>query len=124
MTRPGGYDPFEHADALGIRVEWGRPRTANGLWVPDANLIILKKGMRVLLERSVLAHEIGHAALGHRDTTPRNERRADAFAARNLITLPQLAYAADQSRDPGQWCIDLAVTPHILETYLAQCQAA
>jgi Zn-dependent peptidase ImmA (M78 family) len=74
--------------------------------------------MRRLLERSVLAHELGHVCLGHRDSTPRNERQADRFAARHLIRPGDISRAAQQSPDPGAWCVELDVTPHILETYL------
>jgi hypothetical protein len=110
MTYPGGYDPYEHADRLNIEVVYGTLRTANGL--------ILQPRMRRLLERSVLAHELGHVCLGHRESTPRNERQADRFAARHLIRPGDITRVAQQSPDPGAWCVELDVTPHILETYL------
>jgi Zn-dependent peptidase ImmA (M78 family) len=118
MTYPGGYDPYEHADRLNIEVVYGTLRTANGLWLPDRRTIILQPRMRRLLERSVLAHELGHVCLGHRESTPRNERQADRYAARHLIRPGDIARAAQQSPDPGAWCVELDVTPHILETYL------
>jgi Zn-dependent peptidase ImmA (M78 family) len=118
MTTLGGYDPYAHAERLGIAVVEGRLRHANGLWVPEKRLIILKAGMRRLLERSVLAHELGHVCLGHQDDSPRNERQADRFAARHLITDDLLRQAVKQSPDPAQWCHELDVTPHILNTYL------
>lgn len=118
MTRRGAYDPYEHADRMGIPVIQGRLRTANGLWIPEERVIVLRPGMRRLLERSTLAHELGHAALGHRDDRPRHERQADIYAARHLIDPHHLADVARGHPDPGQWCTELDVTPRILETYL------
>jgi len=118
MTQTGGYDPYAHAERLGIAVVEGRLRTANGMWIPERRTIVLKRGMRRLLERSVLAHELGHVCLGHSDDSPRNERQADRFAARHLISEDELREAVRLSPDPGQWCVDLEVTPHILDTYL------
>jgi Zn-dependent peptidase ImmA (M78 family) len=118
MTTRGAYDPYEHADRLGIPVVHGRLRADNGMWIPEERVIVLRRGMRRLLERSVLAHEIGHAALGHRDDRPRHERQADIFAARHLIDPARLADVAADHPDPGYWCIELDVTPQILETYL------
>jgi Zn-dependent peptidase ImmA (M78 family) len=79
------YDPFEHADALGIKVLHRPIRTANGLWLPDHNTIVIKTGLRRILERSTLAHEIGHAELGHVDDCRKHERQADRYAAAHLI---------------------------------------
>jgi Zn-dependent peptidase ImmA (M78 family) len=120
MTTRGPYDPYEHADRLGIPVIHGRLRSDNGMWIPAERVIILRRGMRRLLERSTLAHELGHAALGHQDDRPRHERQADIFAARHLIDPRQLASVARDHPDPGYWCTELDVTPHILETYLRE----
>ena len=118
--RPAGtYDPYEHADRLGIPVLHGRLRSANGLWLPDERVIILRRGLRAWHERQTLTHELGHVCLGHCDTSPRVERLADRWAARKLIAPDHLAEVARVHRDPAQWCIELDVTPHMLETYLA-----
>ncbi|MEF2979046.1 ImmA/IrrE family metallo-endopeptidase [Subtercola sp. YIM 133946] len=113
------YDPFEHADRLNIEVVFGRLRTAHGLWIPERRTIILKRGMRALHERSILAHELGHVCLGHDDSTPRNEFLADRWAARHLIAPDHLAAIARVHTDQAQWCLELDVTPHMLETYLS-----
>jgi Zn-dependent peptidase ImmA (M78 family) len=118
MTFRGAYDPYEHADRLGIPVVYGRLRTDNGMWIPAERAIVLRRGMRRLLERSTLAHELGHAVLGHLDDRPRHERQADIYAARHLIDPNHLADIARSHPDPGHWCTELDVTPHILETYL------
>jgi hypothetical protein len=124
MTSSGAYDPFEHADRLGIDIVYGRLRSTHGLWIPEQRTIILKTGMRALHERSILAHELGHVCLGHRESNSRNEFLADRWAARKLIAPSQLADIARVHHDKGQWCLELEVTPHILETYLALPQHA
>lgn len=114
----GGYDPFEHADRLGITVSYGRVRSAFGLWLPTERTILLKPRMRVVLERSVLAHELGHAVLGHPDDRPRFEFAADKYAARRLIQHDHLRDLARQTPDHAMWAAELQVTPHLLSIYL------
>lgn len=123
MTQSGAYDPFEHADRLGVDVVFGRLRSTDGLWIPERRTIILKRGMRALHERSILAHELGHVCLGHTESNTRNEFLADRWAARKLIAADHLAEVAQIYTDPGQWCIELSVTPHMLETYLQHSTA-
>ncbi|GAA3730565.1 hypothetical protein GCM10022239_03920 [Leifsonia bigeumensis] len=118
------YDPHEHADALGIRVEYQRLRTANGLWLPDYRTIILQPRMRRIIERSVLAHELGHVCLGHRESSPRNELRADRWAVRHLITPEALERVALFSGDPGEWCHELGVSADLIERAVLDRRAA
>lgn len=82
----GGYCPYAHAEHLGIKLVYRRLEKSNGLWVPEHRAIFLQPGMRAAHERSVLAHEIGHAKLGHehRDN-PKHELQAHLYAARRLI---------------------------------------
>ncbi len=117
MTGLGDYDPFEHAERLGVEVVYGRIRSTNALWVPERRTIIMKRGLRRLVERSALAHELGHVCLGHRDDRPRHEILADRWAAQHLITPKRLAEVMAETEDPGTWCVELDVTPHMLETY-------
>lgn len=112
------YDPHEHAHQLGINVVYRKLRTANGLWIPDIRTIFLQSRMRAIHERSVLAHEIGHVCLGHRDTTPRNEKLADRWAARHLIDVDELKRAAQSTEDLGSWCHELNVSADILDRFL------
>ena len=124
MITKGEYDPYEHAARLGIAVEYHGLRTANGMWIPEERTILLKRGMRVLLERSVLAHELAHAELGHMDDSPAHERQADLLAARRLIKPERLKEVAASSSDQGEWCLALEVTPRILSTYLEHMNVA
>ena len=85
QTSPTPRDPYEHAEQLGITVIHRPIRTATGFWIPDHNLIVLRTGMRRVHDRSTLAHELAHAALGHVESTPKTEHQADRLAARNMI---------------------------------------
>jgi hypothetical protein len=123
LSSRGAYDPFEHAERLGVDVVYGRIRSANALWVPERRTVIMKRGLRRLVERSALAHELGHVCLGHRDDRPRHEFLADRWAARHLIAPDHLAEVMAISDDPGAWCVELDVTPHMLETYFKLAQS-
>lgn len=121
MTKPGEYDPFEHAERLGIQIVYRRLTTTNGLWVPDLNAIFLQPRMRAVHERSTLAHELGHACLGHRQSTPKHERQADIFAARHLIDPAKLQQVQHISSDPNVWANEVGVTLPLLETFFKIC---
>lgn len=118
-TSPAPRDPYEHAEALGIEVIHGTLRTATGLWLPERNLIVIRKGMRRVHDRSTLAHEIAHAELGHRWSTPKHEVQADRRAAQNLID-PDVFWAA------ARWCdsIDEIALECDVSTKLARAFAA
>lgn len=116
---PSSYDPFAHADRLGIRVIFGRLRTANGLWLPDHRTIFIKEGMRAVHTRVALAHEIGHAELGHEDDRPKHERQADLYAARHLVDPVRLRELAAWTNDAFRIAQELGVTQRILHAYKA-----
>lgn len=112
------YDPWTHANQLGINVIERSIRTANGFWIPDHNLIVLKTGMKARHKRSVLAHEIGHADLGHRDDRPKHEVQANRYAAERLIDHDQLLQLGGWIDNPHHLAIELEVTHQILRIYL------
>lgn len=113
------YDPYEHAAQLGIRVEHQNLRTANGLWIPDHSLILIRSGMRAVHDRSTLAHELGHVHFAHRDDRPKHEVQADRYAAGNLINL-------DECRDILLWsdhdfyrsALELNVSTRLLRVFV------
>lgn len=116
--RGHGYDPWDHAERLGIEVVTRPLRTAHGLWVPEHRTILVHSRLRVAAQRVVLSHEIGHADLGHEDDRPKHERQADVYAARNLI-------CPDELDDLYKWCPDeqrlvteLGVTTRMFRAYV------
>lgn len=122
------YDPYEHAERLGLTIEHQQLRTGYGLYIPQSSLILLRPRMKVATERSVLAHEIQHHLQAHRRVTGlwsvRQERAADRGAALELILPHRLEEVQSWSSDPREWAIELGVTGDILLAYLRTKGAA
>jgi hypothetical protein len=111
------YDPFAHAEDLGIQIHYRRLRTANGLWIPEFRAIMLQPGMRAIHERSILSHEIAHALLGHRDGRPKHEVLADRLAADNLIDQDEIAALLTWTDDIPKVCLELGVSMKLFRVY-------
>ncbi len=110
------------ARAHGLRViEKAGPHL--GGYDPRSATVRLAPGLSARTAGSVLAHEIGHAALGHTPTADpgarrRQERRADEWAARRLIT-PEAYAAAERIRGghPPSLAFELGVTVELVLAY-------
>lgn len=116
------YDPWEHADQLGIPIYRHPLRTAPGMWLPDQRAIIIRPRLRGFEERSVLAHEIVHAEwndpAGHNGKA---ERRAHRIAAERLIDRRELnALGQLYGHIDDRLCHELGVTREILTAALRQ----
>ena len=119
------YNPFQHAEELGLQVEYQTLRTAFGLYVPGRDLILLRPRMKLATERCILAHEIDHYL--HRDRrvngiySLRQERRADEGAALRLIP-------DDRWNDVRRWThnlVDAAIELQVtLDIALARTRVA
>lgn len=120
QTHPRGrrYDPWEHADHLGIEVVVRRLRTAHGRWFPEYNQILISDRLRASDQRLVLSHEIGHGVLQHLDDRPKYEKQADQFAARNLIAPEELADLYEWCRDEQRIVAELGVTTRLFRAYV------
>ena len=119
-TTPRGraYDPWEHADSLGIEVVVRRLRTAHGWWFPDYGQILISDRLRARDQRLVLSHELGHGALMHPDDRPKHEKQADQFAARNLICPDELADLYEWCPDEQRIVAELGVTTTLFRAYV------
>lgn len=111
------YNPYDHADALGITVIHRPIRTANGMWLHDHNLIVLKTGMRVLHDRTTLAHELAHATLGHRGSTPKNELAADRYAGELLVDPREVEQTISGVSDLPSLALELQVSERVLRAW-------
>lgn len=117
------YDPYRHADSLGIWVHYGSvPDSDDGYYDDERQLIVLRHNLGRRLERCVLAHEVAHAV--RRDISSplclirkRQELAADELAASWLVDDKELRCSVAVSNDPGRWCLDLDITPRILNAY-------
>jgi Zn-dependent peptidase ImmA (M78 family) len=112
-----GYDPYEHAARIGIEVIHRSIRTSNGRWIPDHRLIVIRSGMRAVHDRSALAHELGHACLGHRDDRPKHERQADWFAARHCIDRDEAERVFRWAPDESAAALELGVSLRLLRAF-------
>jgi Zn-dependent peptidase ImmA (M78 family) len=106
----------------GVRVV-ERPGATRGGFDPTTRTIRLNPGMSARTTRSVLAHELGHAVLGHTPSTVpavrrQQERQADEWAACLLITADAYAQAED-ARGPhlASLAFELDVTIELVVAY-------
>lgn len=111
------------ADALDVRVMWRNLGRRRGEYKHSARLITLNPTMSDVLQRSTLAHELGHAHYG--DTWTDNEavkqqreERANKYAARLLISPLEYAVAeAIVGSHPGALAKELCVATYIIEAW-------
>ena len=93
MTTPADAHLLDLAATLGVKIEYTRlPADRDGVYDHDVRRIRLRRGMSARHHRSVLAHELGHAAFGDTPTRfgpvhAKQERRAEEWAALRLIDL-------------------------------------
>ncbi|HAT1242515.1 TPA: ImmA/IrrE family metallo-endopeptidase [Corynebacterium striatum] len=110
------------AESMGVQL---RRHTGGppGWYDHHRRIISTRRGMSIQQYKSVLAHELGHAA--HRDTPTgnghfdqRQERRADEYAAQLLINPHDFEAAAIWHHGHLPAIADeLEVTQHILKTW-------
>lgn len=114
------YDPFAHAEQLGVRIRYDDrlPPGELGAWVSVTRTIHLRPDLTALLTRCTLAHELGHAVHDHRGRSAAQERAADRFAIEHLVTLDAVVDQVRASPDPGRWALELGVTHRLLQVYL------
>lgn len=118
QTRGRKYDPFAHAEALGIQVLFRAIRTANELWLPDHRTLVIKTSMRIVHQRNACAHGVAHAVFAHEDDRPRHEAQADRYAAENLIDPLELVDLMQWTPDSARLATELGVTTRLLDVYL------
>ena len=114
----------EHMDVQLRRHTGGPP----GWYDHQRRIISTRRGQSISQYKSVLAHELGHAAYHDQPTgngyyDQRQERRADQYAAHLLINPTDFEAAAIWH--PGYLpaiADELEVTKHILKTWLAMYQ--
>ncbi len=100
-----------------------RAGATRGGFEPVSRTIRLAPGMSARTTRSVLAHELGHAVLGHLPSAVpairrQQERQADEWAACLLITAEAYAQAED-ARGPhlASLAFELDVTIELVVAY-------
>lgn len=122
---PSTTELITYAHTLGIRVWWRHLPDRDGQWSSLHQSIWLDPHLTDADARSVLAHELGHAILGHNGPQPHaREQAAWRWAARLLIT--DWAYARAETicgPDTAAIADELHVAPIVVRTYQATLAA-
>ncbi|WP_193613118.1 ImmA/IrrE family metallo-endopeptidase [Nocardioides lijunqiniae] len=127
-TSGGRYNPWRELRMLDELIyEQTDLPSGDAWWVPAHNVILMRPGLKQVQRRCALAHELGHRELGHTGQCnyadasrqgARAEADADAWAARKLITVEQLADVLVWTDDRNEAASELWVTRRILDRRL------
>lgn len=120
LPRGRAYDPWDHADQIGLQVIVRPIRTAMEMWLPEHNTIVIRSGLRAVHQRNALAHGVAHAELAHEDDRPKHEHQADRYASLYLIDPTEFADLRRWSDDMGRIATELGVTHRLLDAYLSR----
>lgn len=112
------YDPFAHAEELGIQVLFRPLRVDNERWLPEHHTLVIRESMRAVHRRNACAHGLAHAALAHVDTRAKHEVQADAYAAEHLIDYNEVIELRKWTPDAARMANELGVTTRLLRVYL------
>lgn len=119
----------DRAQQRGVRVAWADLGRRRGLYEDDLDRITLNLCLTDYQEKSTLAHELSHAHWHDRPTASRTEhqrreRRANAEAARMLITAAEYARAEEAvGPDPGALAVELSVSRWVVEAWQREADA-
>lgn len=111
-------DLLDHAAAMGLRVQFRDLGRRHGE-VHSSGLVVINDCRPVRVQRIALAHECGHHAHGHdwrrRHDQDRDERQADTYAARLLVS-PDDYLDAERAvgSHPGSLARELGVTERLI----------
>lgn len=80
----------------------------------------MKPGLNPAQYRSTLAHELGHAHYGHYGHGNRKqEKQADLWAAKQLISLESLIANSECTLDVGEVAANLGVMPSVVRDFVS-----
>ncbi|MFC9764355.1 ImmA/IrrE family metallo-endopeptidase [Rhodococcus jostii] len=101
-TSPSDLRLYADAERLDVVVTEGILQgRSNAHWYPEVRCVVLRIGLRYEVRRTCLGHELGHVEFGHPPGCDpciyaRQERVADEYAARILITRSEYKEAEAQ----------------------------
>lgn len=114
---------YDYAKTLGVSIEYTNLTDRIGGYRHDLRHIRLQTGMLYRKERTVLAHELGHATYGDTPTmfstyAARQERRANEWAAHFLINIDDYQLAEEKYGPNTEWIAqELGVLNHLVAAY-------
>jgi hypothetical protein len=111
---PSPWDVLADTDLVLDR----QPIEELGRYYANERAIVVRAGLLLVEERSVLWHELAHHARGDRrcDSGDRDERHCEQLAARMAIPLHDLVNALRTSHDVDEAADQLKATPGLLRT--------
>lgn len=110
------------AEHLGVRITT-HPGTPAGKWYHRRRVISLSRDLGPIGQRCTLAHELGHAALGHVSDPPKmlrdkQEAQAERYAAALLISEQEYALAERlYGPSTGAIAAELCVSTHMVDIW-------
>ena len=120
-TQTTNYCPWKHAEALGIAIKHRQlPAPMVAAYSPDSDLIYVRPGLRFIVEKCAIAHEIVHWEYRDTGERPGEEQRANKIASQRLIDSEELTKLLADSLDYRHIARELGVTLTILKAYLAE----
>ncbi|TVU83322.1 ImmA/IrrE family metallo-endopeptidase [Corynebacterium aurimucosum] len=91
----------------------------NACYHAASRTIIVRTGLDPVTRVCAIAHELGHVVNGDSCSSPRAERLADEWAARNLIDGDLVEEAANYCGGaPSAIAAEVGVTPHLLGIWM------
>lgn len=115
------YNPWDDAARRhpDVHIEWHPLLPAHALWSPSQRVILVDETITRAERRCALAHELAHIDTGDRPTdmcffSRRQETAADKLAARRLVAVDHLAWAARWADDLRELAAELDVTVNVL----------
>ncbi|MFJ4806807.1 ImmA/IrrE family metallo-endopeptidase [Streptomyces murinus] len=123
------FDPEKELDELGIPVEYVRLRDVPAEWDPEYGRVYCNIGLTPALKRCALSHKLAHIKLKHsRCTFPddavtsfssiQQERSAEMWASRQLISVTQLAIAKESRLSDSLVAREFGVTERMYRARL------
>ena len=116
---------IDQARALGLGVTYRELGRRSGM-LTKGGIVVLNPRRTMLTQRVTLAHEMGHWHHGHDWTIDhdreRDEREADTYAARLLISPAEYALAEHLvGSHPGAIAAELGVTRRLVQLWRDDC---
>ena len=112
---------LQHAASIGCRVYFLPIDDQLDGYLSANGDIVINSRMTETYQREVLAHELGHVHHGHDwrapHDEPRDERQADLYAARLLISPVEYAAAEQLHSHPGAIAKELGVSQYLIELW-------
>ncbi|WP_180967242.1 ImmA/IrrE family metallo-endopeptidase [Zhihengliuella halotolerans] len=107
------------AEHLGVKVKTAPvPPGWWGLYDHPRRTVVLRPNLAPIQRRCTLMHELGHAYYGHEGVTGKQELQANRWAARQLLTLDDVARAARIETRCAALAHDLQVLPSTLDVFM------